>query len=96
MASKQKGGGTKKVCLPAAKARSLSKAEKQKIIRAKEKAGRAGKYKRSSKTNVKGARKKGATLRDWFEKENWINIKTGAPCGAPSKKKSNAKKRKKK
>jgi len=71
--SKVKGGGTKKVCLPAAKARSLSKAEKQKIIRAKESAGRSGKYKRSSKTNVKGARKKGATLRDWFEKENWIN-----------------------
>jgi hypothetical protein len=84
--SKVKGGGTKKVCLPAAKARSLSKSEKQKIIRAKESAGKAGKYKRSSKTNVKGARKKGATLRDWFEKENWINIKTGAPCGASSKK----------
>ena len=83
----QKGGGTKKACLPAAKARSLSKAEKARIIRAKESAGRAGKYKRSSKTNVKGARKKGATLRDWFEKENWINIKTGEPCGAPAKKK---------
>ena len=50
-------------------------------------AGRAGKYKRSSKTNVKGARKKGATLRDWFEKENWINIKTGRPCGESTKKK---------
>ena len=85
--SKVKGGGTKKVCLPAAKARSLSKSEKQKIIRAKESAGKAGKYKRSSKSNVKGARKKGATLRDWFEKENWINIKTGEPCGASSKKK---------
>ena len=92
----QKGGGTKKVCLPASKARSLSKKKKQQIIRAKEKAGRAGKYKRSSKTNVTGARKKGATLRDWFEKENWINIKTGEPCGAPSKKRSNARKRKKK
>ncbi len=85
--SKVKGGGTKKVCLPAAKARSLSKADKQKIIRAKESAGKAGKYKRSSKTNVKGARKKGATLRDWFEKENWINIKTGRPCGESTKKK---------
>ncbi len=84
--SKVKGGGTKKVCLPAKKAASLSKKEKQKIIRAKESAGRSGKYKRSSKTNVKGARKKGATLRDWFEKENWINIKTGEPCGASSKK----------
>ena len=36
-----------------------------------------GDYKRSSKSNVKGARKKGATLRDWFEKENWINVATG-------------------
>ena len=80
--SKVKGGGTKKVCLPAAKARSLSKKKKGQIIRAKETAGRQGKYKRSSKTNVKGARKKGATLRDWFEKENWIDIKTGKECGA--------------
>ena len=40
-----------------------------------------GDYKRSSKSNVKGARKKGATLRDWFEKENWINVATGEPCG---------------
>ena len=85
--SKQKGGGTKKDSLPAKKAASLSKKEKQKIIRAKESAGRAGKYKRSSKTNVKGARKKGATLRDWFEKENWINIKTGRPCGESTKRK---------
>ena len=83
----QKGGGTKKVCLPAAKVRSMSKAEKDKVVRAKRSAGRAGKYKRSSKTNVKGARKKGATLRDWFEKENWINIKTGRPCGESTKKK---------
>ena len=41
----QKGGGTKKVCLPAAKAKSLSKKEKDRIIRAKEKAGRAGNIK---------------------------------------------------
>ena len=40
------------------------------------------KYKRSSKSNVKGARKKGATLRDWFQKENWVNIANGKPCGA--------------
>jgi len=32
--SKVKGGGTKKVCLPAAKVRSMSKAEKEKVIRA--------------------------------------------------------------
>ena len=74
--SKVKGGGTKKVCLPAAKVRSMSKAERAKVVR-----GKKGKYKRSSKSNVKGARKKGATLRDWFEKENWINVKTGKPCG---------------
>jgi hypothetical protein len=79
--SKVKGGGTKKVCLPAAKVRSMSKAEKEKVIRAKESAAKSGKYKRSSKSFVKGARKKDATLRDWFEKENWINVKTGKPCG---------------
>jgi hypothetical protein len=78
--SKVKGGGTKKVCLPAAKVRSMSAAEKRKVIRAKETAGRAGKYKRSSKSFVKGARKKGATLRDWFKKENWVQV------GNPSKK----------
>ena len=38
------------------------------------KAGKAGKYKRDSKTNVKGASKKGATLRDWFEKEDWRQV----------------------
>ena len=79
--SKVKGGGTKKVCLPAAKVRSMSAAEKRKVIRAKESAGKSGKSKRSKKSFVKGARKKGATLRDWFEKENWINVKTGKPCG---------------
>ncbi len=78
---KQKGGGTRKVCLPAAKVRSMSSAEKKKVIAAKESAASQGKYKRSSKSNVKGARKKDATLRDWFEKENWINVKTGEPCG---------------
>ena len=79
--SKVKGGGTKKVCLPAKKVRSMSKAERSKVVRAKRKAAASGKYKRSSKSNVKGARKKGATLRDWFEKENWINVATGRPCG---------------
>ena len=78
--SKVKGGGTKKVCLPASKVRSMSKAERDKVVRAKRKAGKAGKYRRSSKTNVKGARKKGATLRDWFRKENWVQV------GNPSKK----------
>ena len=83
--SKVKGGGTKKVCLPASKVRSMSKAERDKVVRAKRSAAAKGDYKRSSKSNVKGARKKGATLRDWFEKENWINVKTGQECGAPTK-----------
>jgi len=79
--SKVKGGGTSKVCLPAAKVKSMSAAEKKKVIAAKRSAASKGKYKRSSKSNVSGARKKGATLRDWFEKENWINVATGEPCG---------------
>ena len=77
---KQKGGGTRKVCLPAAKVRSMSKAERDRVVRAKQVAGKKGKYKRSSKSFVKGARKKGATLRDWFKKENWVQV------GNPSKK----------
>ena len=71
---KQKGGGTTKTCLPAAKIRSMSKEERQKLVNSKKSAGAKGKYKRSSKTNVKGARKKGATLRDWFEKEDWRRV----------------------
>ena len=89
--SKVKGGGTKKVCLPAAKVRSMSKSQRQAVVRAKRKAAAAGKYKRSSKSNVKGARKKGATLRDWFEKENWVNVATGAPCGASTKRRKRKK-----
>ena len=89
--SKIKGGGTKKVCLPYAKYKSMSKAEREKLIRAKRSAASKGKYKRSSKSNVKGARKKGATLRDWFEKENWINVATGEPCGASSRKRKKKK-----
>jgi hypothetical protein len=67
--------------LPASKVKSMSAAEKKKVIAAKKSAAAKGKYKRSSKSNVKGARKKGATLRDWFEKENWVNVATGKPCG---------------
>ena len=79
--SKITGGGTTKVWLPASKVRSMRAAEKKKVSAAKRSAAAKGKYKRSSKSNVKGARKKGATLRDWFEKENWINVATGKPCG---------------
>jgi|TARA_A100000172_G_scaffold71391_1_gene52024 hypothetical protein len=81
MANKIKGGGTRKVCLPASKVRSMSKEERQKVVNAKKNAASRGKYRRSSKSNVKGARKKGATLKDWFDKENWINVATGEPCG---------------
>jgi hypothetical protein len=72
--NKQKGGGTTKTCLPASKIRSMSKEERQKLVSSKKSAGAKGKYKRSSKTNVKGAREKGATLRDWFEKEDWRRV----------------------
>ena len=71
---KQKGGGTTKTCLPAAKLRGMSKEEKNKLVNSKKAAGAQGKYKRSSSTNVKGARKKGATLRDWFENEDWRRV----------------------
>ena len=60
--SKVKGGGTKKVCLPYKKYKSMSKEEREKLIRAKRTAAAKGDYKRSSKSNVKGARKKGACL----------------------------------
>ena len=73
-ATKQKGGGTTKTCLPKSKIDNLSSEEKKKLVNAKKSAGASGKYKRSSKTNVKGARKKGATLRDWFEKEDWRRV----------------------
>ncbi len=81
MARKIKGGGTRKVCLPAAKVRSMSKEEKDRVINAKKNAASRGKYRRSSKSNIKRARRPGATLKDWFEKENWINVATGEPCG---------------
>lgn len=73
-AKKQKGGGTTKTCLPASKIKSMSKEERQKLVNSKKSSGAKGKYKRSSKTNVKGARKPGATLRDWFEKEDWRRV----------------------
>mgnify|MGYP003134214236 CR=1 FL=1 len=71
---KQKGGGTTKTCLPAAKIRGLSKEKRKQLVGAKKSSGAQGKYKRSSKTNVKGARKPGATLRDWFQKEDWRQV----------------------
>ena len=73
-AKKQKGGGTTKTCLPADKIRSLSTEKRKQLVASKKSAGASGKYRRSSKTNVKGARKKGSTLRDWFEKEDWRRV----------------------
>ena len=52
--TKAKGGGTTKVCLPKAKIASMSKDERQKVIRAKRAAGKAGKNKRCYKSNVTG------------------------------------------
>ena len=79
---KVKGGGTKKVCLPAAKVRSMNKSERDKVVRAKRTAAKKGDYKRSSKSFIKGARKKGATLRDWFQKENWVQVNNPSKkCG---------------
>lgn len=71
---KQKGGGTTKTCLPASKIKSMSSSQRQKLVNAKKSAGSEGEYRRSSSTNVKGARKKGATLRDWFQKEDWRRV----------------------
>ena len=68
--TKAKGGGTTKVCLPKAKIASMSKKERARLVAAKQKSGKEGKYRRSKSTNVKGARKKGATLRDWFQTED--------------------------
>ena len=72
-----KGGGTKKVCLPKAKIASMSKSERQKVINAKQAAGKAGKYKRSSSSNVTGTASK--NLKDWV-KQDWRQV------GDPSKK----------
>ena len=72
-----KGGGTTKVCLPKAKISSMSKAERQAVINAKQSADSKVKYKRSSKSNVSGTSSK--NLRDWV-KQDWRQV------GDPSKK----------
>jgi len=81
-ATKQKGGGTRKTCLPKAKIDAMSESQRKSLVAAKQKSGKAGKYKRSSKTNVKGARKPGSTLRDWFQKEDWRQVNNPSKkCG---------------
>lgn len=72
--TKQKGGGTSKTCLPADKIRSLSEEKKKQLVSSKKSAASKGDYKRSSRSNVKGARKPDATLKDWFEKEDWRRV----------------------
>ena len=69
---KQKGGGTRKTCLPAAKIASMSKAARQAVIRAKRKAGKAGKYRRDPKSNVTGT-SSGGSLKTWV-KQDWRQV----------------------
>jgi len=81
--AKSKGGGTKKVCLPLAKIRSMSKSERQSVIRAKRSAGAAGKYKRSSKSNVTGT-SSGGDLKTWV-KQDWRQVANpDLKCGEKS------------
>ena len=75
---KQKGGGTTKVCLPKAKIASMSASERAKVVRAKRAAGKAGKYRRSSKSNVTGT-SSGGSLKTWV-KQDWRQV------GNPKKK----------
>ena len=89
---KAKGGGTKKVCLPLTKIRSMSSSEKSKIVSAKRKAGAAGKYKRSSKSNTTGT-SSGGSLKNWV-KQDWRQVANPSlKCGekSPGEKKSPAK-----
>ena len=76
---KQKGGGTTKTCLPAAKIRSMSKSQRDKLVRAKKSSGAKGKYKRSSKSFIKDGSTKSNSLEHWV-KQDWRQV------GNPSKK----------
>ena len=81
--AKAKGGGTKKVCLPLAKIRGMSKDQRQKVINAKKAAGSAGKYKRSSKSNVTGT-SSGGDLKTWV-KQDWRQVANPSlKCGEKS------------
>jgi len=80
---KAKGGGTKKVCLPLAKIRSMSKSEKDAVVRAKRAAGAKGKYKRSSKSNVTGT-SSGGSLKKWLD-QDWRQVANPSlKCGEKS------------
>jgi len=89
--TKASGGGTKKVCLPLAKIKSMSSSEKSSVINAKRSAGAKGSYKRSSKSNVTGTKSNG--LKDWV-KQDWRQVANPSlKCGekSPGEKKSIAK-----
>ena len=58
---------TTKVCLPLAKIKSMSQAERQKVINAKKAAANAGKTRRSSKSNITDGSTKSDGLRDWVK-----------------------------
>ena len=64
---------TRKVCLPLAKIKSMSQAEKQKVINAKKAAANAGKTRRSSKSNITDGSTKSNGLRDWV-KQDWRQV----------------------
>ena len=64
---------TRKVCLPLAKIKSMSQAERQKVINAKKAAANAGKTRRSSKSNIKDGSTKSDGLRDWV-KQDWRQV----------------------
>ena len=63
----------------------MSKSERQAVISATRKAGAAGKYKRSSKSNVTGTSSK--NLKDWVKKD-WRQVANPSlKCGESPKKK---------
>tara|TARA_R110002012_G_scaffold315135_1_gene528530 strand:- start:70 stop:339 length:270 start_codon:yes stop_codon:yes gene_type:complete len=64
---------TTKVCLPLAKIKSMTQAERQKVINAKKAAANAGKTRRSSKSNITDGSTKSDGLRDWV-KQDWRQV----------------------
>tara|TARA_R100000353_G_scaffold74719_1_gene56960 strand:- start:915 stop:1274 length:360 start_codon:yes stop_codon:yes gene_type:complete len=64
---------TRKVCLPLAKIRRMSKAERQKVINAKRSAAAQGKTRRSSKSFIRDGSTRSKGLRDWV-KQDWRQV----------------------
>ena len=78
MAFKMKGfsgfkKATRKVCLPLAKIKSMSKEERQKVINAKKAAADKGKQVRSSKSWIRDGSTRSKGLRDWV-KQDWRQV----------------------